>query len=104
MTWLLILALFVLNLWTDIRREERAGLWSWSLFVFSLTFAALEWCILWLPMRYLPMGSRWFGLGVAASAVLAIANFVWFILICRRWKLPDGRTNLEAWRDNHPDA
>jgi hypothetical protein len=33
---------------------------------------------------------------------VAAANFVWFILVCRRWRLPDGRTSIEAWRDEHP--
>jgi len=99
MTWILVAGLFALQFWTGLRRERRAGRWSWSLFVFSLSFAGLEWLILWIPLRYLPMDSRWFGYGVAAAAILALGNFVWFILACRRWRLPDGRTNLQAYRD-----
>jgi hypothetical protein len=33
--------------------------------------------------------------------VIAALNFVWFIIVCRRWKLPDGRTSLQAYRDEH---
>jgi hypothetical protein len=32
--------------------------------------------------------------------VVAAVNFVWFIMVCRRWKLPDGRTSLQAQRDS----
>jgi len=104
MTWILLLGLLVINFWTGVRREQRAGLWSWSLFFFALSFGGLEWLILWLPLRYIPMHSRWFAYGVAASTVLAVGNFAWFILVCRRWRLPGGRTNLKAYRDTHPKS
>jgi hypothetical protein len=88
MTWILILGLMALNVWTGVRRDRRAGVWSWSLFIFALSFAGLEWLILWMPLRHIPMDSRWFGFGIAASVILALGNFVWFLRICRRWRLP----------------
>jgi len=88
MTWIFMIVLLALNLWTGFRREQRAGLWSWSLFFFALSFAGLEWIILWVPLSHIPMGSRWYGFGITASVILALGNFVWFILICRRWPLP----------------
>jgi hypothetical protein len=33
------------------------------------------------------------------DAVVTSANFIWFIIACQRWRLPDGRTSLQAWRD-----
>ena len=33
--------------------------------------------------------------------VIAGLNFIWMILVARRWKLPDGRTSIEAYRDEH---
>jgi hypothetical protein len=34
-----------------------------------------------------------------AACILAALNFIWFIIVMRRWKLPDGRTSLQAYRD-----
>jgi hypothetical protein len=104
MTWILMIGLYILYFWIGLRRQQRAGLWSWTLFFFALAFAALEWLILFLPLRYLPMHSRWYGIGVAAAALVAAGNFVWFIIVCRRWRLPDGRTNLQAYRDTHGES
>jgi hypothetical protein len=36
------------------------------------------------------------------ASVIAGLNFIWMIIVCRRWKLPDGRTSLQAYRDEHP--
>jgi hypothetical protein len=102
MWWILTIGLQVAIIASGIRQEERAGLWSWSKFFFALAFGGLEWCVLWIPMRYVDMHSRWFGWAVAAGALIALGNFVWFIIVCRRWKLPDGRTSLEAYYDEHP--
>ena len=35
-----------------------------------------------------------------AGATIAALNFIWFIVLCRRWKLPDGRTSLQAYNDS----
>jgi ABC-type transport system involved in Fe-S cluster assembly fused permease/ATPase subunit len=45
------------------------------------------------------MRSSYFGPVFAAACLIAVLNFVWFIVVCRRWRLADGRTSLEAWRD-----
>jgi hypothetical protein len=37
---------------------------------------------------------------IAAWAIAAL-NFIWMIIVARRWKLPDGRTSIQAYRDEH---
>jgi hypothetical protein len=102
MWWILTIGLQAAIIASGIRQSQRAGTWSWSKVSFSLAFAGFEWCILYFPMRYVPMRSRWFAPAVTLSALIALGNFVWFIIVCRRWKLPDGRTSLQAYRDEHP--
>ena len=82
-----------------IRREEQAGVWSWSKFCFALGFAAVEVAIITLPILTLDVNSRWFWWIVGAAWLIAVLNLIWFIIACRRWKLPDGRTSLQAERD-----
>ncbi len=48
------------------------------------------------------MNSPFFWPVYAASWVVAIILFVWYIIKARRWKLPNGRTSLEADRDQQP--
>ena len=80
--------------------EERAGLWNWSKFFFALGFAALECIILIVPITYIhDVHSRYFVPVYVASCIVAALNFVWMIIVARRWKLPDGRTSLQAYRD-----
>jgi len=45
------------------------------------------------------VNSRWFWWIYGAGWLIAAFNFIWFIIACRRWKLPDGRTSLQAERD-----
>jgi len=102
MFWLLYIPLQIYFIVSGIRHEEKAGLWSWSKFVFALAFAALEFGILMLPLYTLNPHRRVYGPAVVASILIAALNFIWFILGCRRWRLPDGRTSLEAYYDEHP--
>jgi hypothetical protein len=85
-----------------IRQEQRAGLWSWSKFVFALAFGGLETIILLIPVNLIDLKSRWFVPAFCAAGVVAALNFIWMIIVARRWKLPDGRTSLQAYRDEHP--
>jgi hypothetical protein len=39
MWWIVFVVLQGVIIWSGIRREERAGLWSWSKFAFALGFA-----------------------------------------------------------------
>jgi hypothetical protein len=87
---------------TGIRQEQRAGLWSWSKFVFALAFAALEIIILLIPISLIDLKSPRFLPALSAAGVIAALNFIWMIIIARRWKLPDGRTSLQAFHDEHP--
>ena len=100
---LLYFALQILFVVQSIRQEEKAGVWSWSKFVFILGFALLEWLLLLAPYYVIPPHSRFFTRVLVACCITAALNFIWLILICRRWPLPDGRTSLQAYRDEHPD-
>ena len=46
MFWILFVLIQATVIISGIRQEQRAGLWSWSKFVFALGFAALEVIIL----------------------------------------------------------
>jgi len=99
MWWILFVVMQAVFVVHGYRQEKRQGLWSWSKFIFALAFATLEGTLLIVPIltvdskssRFLPV------LGVAAT--VAGLNFIWFILVCRRWKLSDGRTSLQAYND-----
>jgi hypothetical protein len=99
MIWILMLALQVGFIVVGIRREEKAGLWSWPKFFFALGFAAVEVALVIVPILSVDQNSRWFWWIYAAGWLVAALNFIWFIIACRRWKLPDGRTSLQADRD-----
>ena len=51
------------------------------------------------PLRFIDVRSRYFVPGVVVAGIVAVLNFVWMIIICRRWKLPDGRKSLQAYKD-----
>src|ERR1700722_7536747 len=98
MGWLAFIVVQAIFIVSGVRREQRAGLWSWSKFFFALAFAALESLILFVPIYYVGTNSRYFGWTYAIAGTIAALNFIWFIIVCRRWRLPDGRTSLEAYR------
>lgn len=99
MIWILALALQVAFIVVGIRREEQAGFWSWSKFLFALGFAAIEIVLVIVPVLTLDPHSRWIWWIVGAGWLVAALNFIWFITACRRWKLPDARTSPQAARD-----
>jgi hypothetical protein len=99
MIWVLMLVLQIGFIVVGIRREEKAGLWSWSKFFFALGFAAVEVVLVTVPALTLDPNSRLFWWVYGAAWLIAALNFIWFIIACRRWKLPDGRTSLQAERD-----
>lgn len=69
---------------------------------FTLGFAAVVCTIISAPVLLMNMNSPFFWPVYAASWVVAIILFVWYIIKARRWKLPNGRTSLEADRDQQP--
>jgi hypothetical protein len=101
--WIVFVLLLVLNVATGIRQEQREGIWSWSKFAFAISFAALELLIALLPINLMDPKTRYYMPVVVASFVVAALNFIWMTIVARRWKLPDGRTSLQAYRDSHPD-
>ena len=103
MTWILFVVLQAVVVISGIRKEQRAGLWSWSKFAFALGFAGLELVILFTPLYCLPMNGPYFMPVFVTACVIAALNFIWMIIVCRRWKLPDGRTSLQAYRDAQKD-
>lgn len=99
MGWIAILALQVTLIASGIRDEQRAGQWSWSKFIFALAFGLLESCIIVVPFAYIDPHTRYFLPICVAACTFAVLNFIWFIIVMRRWRLPDGRTSLQAYRD-----
>lgn len=105
MLWLLFAILQVVFIVHGIRQERQAGLWSWSKFFFALAFGLAESAALTLPFVVVtPWGphARYFAPVMTATAVIVALNFIWFIIVCRRWNLPNGKTSLQTYRDEHP--
>jgi hypothetical protein len=101
--WILFVVSQVVVIVSGIRQEQRAGPWRWSKFAFALGFAALEVMILVIPFNYVDLKSRWFVPVMSAAGTIAALNFIWMIIVAHRWKLPDGRTSLRAYRDEHQE-
>ena len=99
MWWIAFAVLQFIVILSGIRREQSAGLWSWSKFVFAIGFALLEAGVVLSPLYFLGLKNRWFWWAFGAAWVVAVINFIWMIIVARRWKLPDGRTSLQAYRD-----
>lgn len=101
MWWILFIVSQAVVIVSGIRKEQRAGLWSWSKFAFAIGFAVLELIIVLVPLSYVDMKSRWFVPVMGTAGAIAALNFIWMIIVARRWRLPDGRTSLQAYRDEH---
>ncbi len=100
MSWIVWVVFTVVIVVSGIRREQRAGLWSWSKFAFTLGFAAVACALLLSPVVFLNLSSPYFWPAFIAAWVVVAVLFVGFIIKARAWKLPDGRTSLEAYRDD----
>jgi hypothetical protein len=95
MWWIFAVILQVSIIIAGIRQVQRANLWSWSKFFFALGFATLECVILIVPCYYIhDVHNRYFWPVYIASWIVAALNFAWFIIVARRWKFPDGATDL----------
>jgi hypothetical protein len=103
MAWLFVALVQVYFIYTGIRQEQSAGEWSWSKFFFAIAFAGLEFGIIVTPLYLIDPHSRYFLPVSITAGIVAALNFIWFIIVCRRWRLPDGRASLQAWHDDHPD-
>jgi hypothetical protein len=103
MAWIFFVVLQAIFIVAGIRNEQRAGLWSWSKFAFALGFAALEVTILIGPIVFMNVKSPRFMPVFIAAWVVAALNFIWMIIVARRWKLPDGRTSLQAYRNGQKE-
>ena len=102
MMWIAFAVFQILIIVTGVRQEQRAGVWSWSKFVFALAFGGLEVSILLAPAFLMDVKSPRFMPVFCAAGFVAALNFIWMIIVARRWRLPDGRTSLQAYRDEHP--
>jgi hypothetical protein len=87
MIWIVTLGLQLGFIVAGIRREQCCGLWSWPLFLFALGFAAVEVALAVVPAWALDLHSRRYWWIVGAGWLIAVLNFAWFIVICRRWTL-----------------
>jgi hypothetical protein len=99
MGWIFFVLLQGVFVYAGIRHSQRAGLWSWSKFFFALAFAALECLLVLAPIYFFRVITREFWIAFIAAWIVAAANFIWFTILARCWKLPDGRTSLQADRD-----
>jgi phosphotransferase system glucose/maltose/N-acetylglucosamine-specific IIC component len=99
MFYVLGLILQIVAIGFGIRDEDWAGVWSWSKLVFALGFGVLEGVILIVPVAVINPNSHRPLVVYVLSCVIAALNFIWFVVVARRWKLPDGRTSVEAYRD-----
>jgi hypothetical protein len=104
MAWIIFVFLQVIVIVSGIRQEQRAGLWSWSKFVFAIGFGLLEVAIVGAPLYFFGLKDPRFMPFFIAAWVVAALNFIWMIIVARRWKLPDGRTSIQAYRDEHPKS
>jgi uncharacterized membrane protein len=99
MYWLGFVVLIVCMAVAGIRKAQQADTWSWSKFALTLGFLALLGAIVTAPVLLMnPNGPHFFPVYIAAW-VVALGLMVGFIIQARRWKLPDGRTSLEANRN-----
>ena len=101
MLWIVFAVCQIVIVVAGVRQEQRAGLWSWSKFVFALAFGSLEVGILLAPIFLMDIRSPRFLPVLGAAGIVAALNFIWIIIVARRWRLPDGRTSIEAYRDAH---
>jgi FtsH-binding integral membrane protein len=99
MWWILFVVMQAVFVVHGYRQEKRRGLWSGSKFAFALAFAALEGTLLIVPILTVDSKSSKFLPALGVAATIAALNFIWFIILCRRWKLPDGSTSLQAYSD-----
>jgi hypothetical protein len=99
MGWIFFVVLTVGMAFAGIRSAQRAGRWSWPKFALTLGFLAVQSAIVTLPVMLMNMNSRYFWGVYAAGWIVALGNFVWFILWARHWKLPNSKTALEADRE-----
>ncbi|HVN92440.1 MAG TPA: hypothetical protein VMT38_02025 [Terracidiphilus sp.] len=99
MYWIGILALILVLAFARYQKVKRAGLWSTSKFFFTLGFAAVVSFVVIAPILLIDMKSPFFWPAFAAGWVVAAGLFVGYIIKARKWKLPDGRTSLEADRE-----
>jgi hypothetical protein len=96
MSWIFTVVMALSLAFASYRRAKKAGLWSWSKFLFAIGFAFFETALVTVPVIVLNPKSAYFWPAYGAAWVLAAVFFVLFILKARKWKLPDGRTSLEA--------
>ena len=99
MWWIVSVLMALYFAFVGYKRSKRAGLWSWSKFAFSLGFALIEVVIVTAPLLFLNLNSRFFWPVYGAAWAVAAVFFVLFIIKARQWKLPDGRTSLQAERE-----
>jgi ABC-type transport system involved in Fe-S cluster assembly fused permease/ATPase subunit len=99
MGWLIPVVMALCFAFLGYSRAKRAGVWSWSKFFFSVGFALFEGALISAPLLVMSTNSPYFWPAYIAAWVVAAALFVWFIVKARKWKLADGRTSLEADRE-----
>jgi Na+/melibiose symporter-like transporter len=96
MSWIFTVLMALSLAFASYKRAKRAGLWSWPKFLFAIGFALFETALVTVPVIVLNPKNPYFWPAYGVAWVIAAVFFVLFIIVMRKWKLPDGRTSLEA--------
>jgi hypothetical protein len=81
-------------------RLKRTGNWSWLLFFLTIAFLGLEVAIVLVPAFFLDYHTRYYLPVIITCGVIDALNFIWFLIIARRWKFPAAQTSLQADSDH----
>jgi protein-S-isoprenylcysteine O-methyltransferase Ste14 len=88
MSWIAIVFFQLTVFAFSFQQAKREGKWSWSLFFFVVAFICLDSCFLSFPVLFVDQHSRWFVPAILGGIAAALGNFVWLVVVCRRWKMP----------------
>jgi hypothetical protein len=90
MSWILMVALAALIFVSSMTKAQEKGIWSWSKFVFAVSFAVLEGLLISAPLVLMNTNSPYFVPVYIAVVVVAASLFVLFVMKARRWTRPGG--------------
>ena len=91
MVWLLVLIAQLYLIYLAVRRQEQSGGWSWSKFFFALAFLGFECILVVVPLNIMNPRGRYYLPVTVTAGVVAVLNFIWFLIVCSRWRVPDNR-------------
>jgi len=96
MPWYLMIALAALIFIINVKKGQEAGIWSWSRFALTLSFAVFEGLMISAQLFLMNMNSPYFVPVYIAILVVAVALFVWFVIMAKRWTRPREQSRVDA--------